>query len=145
MDLNDLIKNPDQIKNLIEVLQALLPKAPENIEDTEESVSISKAKSKNPTKSASTLKTRGGQRRRKSNDNDGLNKFESMSEFGMHKEDSAIDKVLSKIPPVARTRDEAEPIDVVCRICGKKESVSPSLIFDSISRYKCNTCATQSG
>jgi hypothetical protein len=142
MDLNDLIKNPDQIKSLIEVLQALLPKEQE---DTESIVATSKTKSKNSTRSTSTIKTRGGQKRRKSNSGNGLNKFESMSEFGMHKEDSAIDKVLSKIPPVARTRDEAEPVDVVCRICGKKESVSPSLIFDSISRYKCNTCATQSG
>jgi len=142
MDLNDLIKNPDQIKSLIEVLQALLPKEKEDVEPI---VSTSKTKSKNSTRSTSTIKTRGGQKRRKSNNGDGLNKFESMSEFGMHKEDSAIDKVLSKIPPVARTRDEAEPVDVVCRICGKKESVSPSLIFDSISRYKCNTCATQSG
>jgi hypothetical protein len=142
MDLNDLIKNPDQIKNLIEVLQALLPKEQE---DTESIIAESKTKSKNSTRSTSTIKTRGGQKRRKSNGSEGLNKFESMSEFAMHKEDSAIDKVLSKIPPVARTRDEAEPVDVVCRICGKKERVSPSLIFDSISRYKCNTCATQSG
>lgn len=142
MDLNDLIKNPDQIKNLIEVLQALLPKEQE---DTGSIVAESKTKSKNSTRSTSTIKTRGGQKRRKSNGSEGLNKFESMSEFAMHKEDSAIDKVLSKIPPVARTRDEAEPVDVVCRICGKKERVSPSLIFDSISRYKCNTCATQSG
>ena len=142
MDLNDLIKNPDQIKNLIEVLQALLPKEQE---DTESIVAESKTKSKNSTRSTSTIKTRGGQKRRKSNGSNGLNKFESMSEFAMHKEDSAIDKVLSKISPVARTRDEAEPVDVVCRICGKKERVSPSLIFDSISRYKCNTCATQSG
>ena len=143
MDLNDLIKNPDQIKSLIEVLQALLPKEQEDTESVV--VATSKTKSKNSTRSTSTIKTRGGQKRRKSNNGDGLNRFESMSEFGMHKEDSAIDKVLSKIPPVARTRYEAEPVDVVCRICGKKESVSPSLIFDSISRYKCNTCATQSG
>lgn len=144
MDLNDLIKNPDQIKNLIDVLQALLPKEQE---DKESDVSVSKTKNKDSARprSTSTIKTRGGQKRRKSNGTDSLNKFESMSEFSMHKEDSAIDKVLSKIPPVARTRDEAEPVDVVCRICGKKERVSPSLIFDSISRYKCNTCATQSG
>jgi hypothetical protein len=133
MDFNDLSKNPEQIRVLIELLQNLLPQHPE-----EESVpSVAKQK----------IKTRSGQKNNKKSTTSAgsSNKFESMSEFSMHKEDSNIDKVLSKLPPVARTREEAEPVDVVCRVCGKKETVSPSLIFDSISRYKCNNCATQSG
>lgn len=133
MDLNDLSKNPDQIKNLINLLQGLLdsqqPKAEK--ESAEEDSQPNKK-----------IKTRGSQKR--SNKNKYVNKFEKMSEYGMHKDDIDVDKALSKHPPVSRMR-EFEMVDVVCRVCGKKENINPALLFDSPSRYKCNNCSTQSG
>lgn len=145
MDLNELLKNPEQIKGLIQVLQALLPKE-ESVGVTEDTPTQASTKpKKSSSKSSShTIKTRGGQRSR-SSDNSTENRFEKMAEFRMHKEDIAVDQALSKFPPVARSREEVEPITVNCRICGKKELVNPSLIFESASRYKCNNCSTQSG
>ena len=142
MDLNELIKNPEQIKGLIQVLQALLPKEEES---KPESDTIEIADKPNNNRTSNTIKTRGGQKRSKSDDTYTTNKFEQMAEFGLHKEDTLVDKALSKFPPVARNREEVQPIQVSCRICGKKEFVNPSLIFDSASRYKCNNCSTQSG
>lgn len=129
MDLNDLAKNPDQIKTLISVLQSLLP-----TEDKENATEETPQNQK--------IKTRGP--RKKTDSQKSINKFEKMSEFAMHKDDIAIDKALSKHPPVGRMR-EFEMVDVVCRICGKKETINPSLLFDSKSRYKCNNCSTQAG
>lgn len=129
MDLNDLANNPDRIKELISLLQSLLP--------TEDK--------KNPTAETSQnqkIKTRGP--RKKTDSQKHINKFEKMPEFAMHKDDIAIDVALSKHPPVGRMR-EFEMIDVVCRICGKKETINPALLFDSHSRYKCNNCSTQAG
>lgn len=132
MDLNELMKNPEQIQNLIQVLQALLPKEIEQkqvvIEEEYRPESIMKTKSKQRSREGSGIP----------------NKFEKMSEFSMHKEDVVIDKALSKSPPVARTR-EFEMIEVSCRVCGKKETISPALLFEAPSRYKCNNCSTQSG
>jgi hypothetical protein len=134
MDLNELMKNPEQIQNLIQVLQALLPKETESqavVPDEEAEYrpeAVMQTKSKKRSREASGIP----------------NKFEKMSEFSMHKEDIAIDKALSKSPPVARTRD-FEMIEVSCRVCGKKETISPALLFEAPSRYKCNNCSTQSG
>jgi len=136
MDLNELLKNPEQIQNLITVLQALLPKE-SNTETKQDEVKDTAEPLEN-----SVIKTKSKKRSQKSTNS--INKFEKMAEFGMHKEDVALDKALSKSPPVARTRD-FEMINVTCRICGKSESISPSLLFDSPSRYKCNNCATQAG
>jgi len=134
MDLNELMKNPEQIQNLIQVLQALLPKETEpkpvapDEEDEYRPESVMKTKSKKRSREASGIP----------------NKFEKMSEFSMHKDDIAIDKALSKSPPVARTRD-FEMVEVSCRVCGKKETISPALLFEAPSCYKCNNCSTQSG
>jgi len=134
MDLNELMKNPEQIQNLIQVLQTLLPKEAEK----QPVVSDEEAEYR----PESIMKTKSKQRSRESS---GIaNKFEKMSEFSMHKDDIAIDKALSKSPPVARTRD-FEMIEVSCRVCGKTETISPALLFEAPSRYKCNNCSTQSG
>ena len=133
MDLNELIKNPEQIQNLIQVLQALLPK------ETEEKQVVPEETEYRP---EAVMQTKSKKRSREAS---GIpNKFEKMSEFSMHKEDIAIDKALSKSPPVARTRD-FEMIEVICRVCGRKETISPALLFEASSRYKCNNCSTQSG
>lgn len=71
------------------------------------------------------------------------NKFESMPEFGMCKEDLEFDRKVKKPQPSARLR-EFEPIKVRCRVCGKNEKVAPDLV-ESIERYKCNKCSTGAG
>lgn len=140
MDLKDLLNNPEQIKNLITVLQSLLPN--EQQEQTKENI-VEKTENEPSSTDDSEFNTRiktKGKRSSKSF----INKFEKMSEFNMHKDDIAIDEKLSKHPPVARSR-EYDPISVTCRVCGKKENVNPSLVHDSPARYKCNSCSTNAG
>lgn len=71
------------------------------------------------------------------------NKFDTMPESKMHKEDIEFDSKVKKPAPSARLR-EFEPIKVKCRVCGKNEKVVADLI-ESIERYKCNKCATGAG
>lgn len=134
MDLNDLMKNPEQIKNLINVLQALLPK-----EDNTEVKADDTQQDDDQNYQQFNIKTKN-----KHAIPSGKNKFDSMAERNMHKDDTVIDQKLNQAPPTARHRHFA-PINVVCRVCGKKESVSPSLVYESPSRYKCNNCATSAG
>ncbi len=63
-----------------------------------------------------------------------------MPERNMHKDDTKIDKMLSQYSPTQRTR-EFSLIDVVCRVCGKHDSINPALAYDSGNRYKCNKCS----
>ena len=73
-----------------------------------------------------------------------VNKFDSMPEKDMHKELTEIDKVLwGDRKPIPRTR-KSTMTKARCRICGKTENVSSSLV-DSHERYKCNKCAACSG
>lgn len=111
----------DDIKQLIAILQ----KGLSDDDADEPKPKIKKSRSK---KSTQTKKP---------------NKFEEMPEFRMHKEDSILDKKLQKIPPVPRNRNY-EPINVRCRVCGRIESVNPSLV-ESSERFKCNKCSTSSG
>lgn len=122
MDLNELANNPDQIKQLITMLQQLLPTNGEVTDEDFKKSGISNTKNSYESKE---------------------NKFLSMPEMNMHKEDSIIDKQLIKHPPVARSR-EFEPLNVVCRVCGRTETVSPNLV-DSTTRYKCNRCSSSAG
>lgn len=71
------------------------------------------------------------------------NKFDSMPEYRMHKEDVEIDKKLNIAPPSQRSRTY-KPVDARCRVCGRVESVNPALV-DSSERYKCNRCAASAG
>jgi hypothetical protein len=129
MDLNDLTKNPEQIKSLIGVLQQLLDLTEnKNDSNTTDEQFVSPIKTKNKRSSSPRQP----------------NKFLEMQERELHKEDKEVDKRLSKFPPVARARP-FEMIDVVCRVCGKKETISPSLLFEAVDRYKCNNCSTQAG
>jgi hypothetical protein len=129
MDLNDLAKNPEQLKNLINLLQQMLP--------TEEDQETDQSSNEEFT---APLRTKGSKRKMTKS----TNKFLSMSEKDMHKDDVAIDKKLAKFPPVSRSRD-FDMIDVVCRVCGRKETISPALLFDAPDRYKCNNCSTSAG
>lgn len=71
------------------------------------------------------------------------NKFDAMPEARMHKEDTAIDKKLIVSPPTQRNRTY-QPVNARCRVCGRTESVNPSLV-ESTDRYKCNRCAASAG
>lgn len=148
MDPNEILTNPEQLKSLISLLQGLVDQVEQSKQDDEEPKNTRVA----PSKPSSTIRTKNRQKAGGNNSNikskkkqpDNLNEFEKMAEFRMHKDDCAIDKKLCSNPPVARMRD-FEFIDVVCRVCGKQESIAPALLFDSPSRYKCNNCSTQSG
>lgn len=71
------------------------------------------------------------------------NKFDSMPERNMFKEDIEIDKKLSVVEPCPRTRS-FNTIEVSCRVCGKKENLNPVLVHEP-TRYKCNACAKSGG
>lgn len=120
MEINDLLKNPESIKQLISVLQSLLPNEEKTIKNPKNNIKTKK----------STAKSKNSKE----------NKFLSMAEKNMHKEDVEIDKLLSKRPPSARSRSFSY-VDAICRTCGKKEKVNPTLVHE-MSRYKCNTCST---
>jgi hypothetical protein len=72
------------------------------------------------------------------------NKFLEMADFNAHKEDLDFDRKVKKVPPTPRDKNKYAPINVVCRVCGRKEKVNPSIV-ENVSRYKCNTCSTSSG
>jgi hypothetical protein len=71
------------------------------------------------------------------------NKFDSMPESKLHKEDVLIDQKLRRSAPTPR-RDAFQPIKVSCRVCHKTDMVDPSII-ESIDRYKCNKCSVSAG
>ena len=72
------------------------------------------------------------------------NKFLELGFDRLHKEDIAIDKALQKKPPTPRRR-KLSTINVRCRVCGKQESISSSLLYESPDRYKCNKCCASPG
>ena len=121
MDTSSL--TPEQIQQMISMLQSMLP------QDTSESAATTTTKNID-TKPKAT--------------NGRPNKFESMMEARLHKEDIEVDKKLSVNPPTPRLR-KFQYINVTCRVCGKKESISPSLLTDSADRYKCNKCSASPG
>ena len=120
--------SPKQIKQMIKMLSAMLP------EDDEPAVE----QQSEPQFSNSAIKSKNIDRK-----SPRVNKFEQMAEFNMHKEDVEFDRKVSKLPPVPRTR-KYNAINVKCRVCGKEESVNPTLI-ESVDRYKCNKCSSMAG
>ncbi len=128
MDINNLSKNPEQIKQLITLLESML----NNNNTDDEPVTKDEHK---------PIKTKS----RKRNKNTDTNKFLSMAEMHMHKEDIDIDKTLQKHPPTPRNRPSVNLVSVQCRVCGKKETVSSGLLFEGSNRYKCNNCSTSAG
>lgn len=120
----------DDIKQLIAILQKGLAN------DTVVEETITEIENK-PT---SAMKTKSVKVNKELNNN----RFLDMGVKDLHRDDIEIDKALKKFPPTPRTR-QFKPIDVVCRSCGKKESVSPALLHDSAERYKCNKCSGSAG
>lgn len=121
--------DPNQIKQLIGLLQSMLP---EPKKTSKKKPADTKTKNKTVTRS------------KRVTDNDRENKFLSMPEMNMHKSDTLIDKQLNKFPPTPRSRD-VSLVKVICRVCGKKDEVSPKLIPESVDRYKCNNCSSTQG
>lgn len=119
----------DDIKQLIAILQKGLTN-----ETTDEQPIVQGRKNKNNIKTKKT---------KVSNDNE-TNKFITLGFDRLHKDDIAIDKLLNKNPPTARKRG-AKILDVKCRVCGKTEKISASLLHDSPDRYKCNKCCSSPG
>lgn len=116
--------NQDDIKALISILQ----KGLENDDEPQVATKPKRARSKRTTKKKVENRE---------------NKFLNMKEKDMHKGDVLIDKKLSVSPPTERSR-QFKPIKVQCVVCGKKETVSPTLMKDK-SRYKCNKCSATAG
>jgi hypothetical protein len=127
--------SPEQIKSMISMLQLMLNAQSDEV-DTDQDSKIQQKQSFNQNNSIKT----NSKKLTKMN----KNKFLDMPERNMHKEDIEVDKKLCVQPPVPRAR-QFSMIKVVCRVCGKKEEVSPNLIVDSPSRYKCNKCSAASG
>lgn len=120
--------NPEQIKQMIAMLQAMLP-----------------MEQKQDTKSDNIQNTTVNTAANKSIKKDTfVNKFDTMSEAYFHKSDTDIDKALSKHAPTPRMR-KYEPAHVKCRVCGRSEEVNPALLPESAERYKCNQCSRSSG
>lgn len=118
MDIENLIKDPEKIKELISVLQNMLPQDEQ----------VSKIKTKK------TKSKAGGTK----------NKFDELGLYRLHKEDIEIDKILNKNGPSPRTR-KLQKISVKCRVCGKAEQIPHTSLYDSPERYKCNKCCTGAG
>jgi hypothetical protein len=121
----------DDIKQLIAILQkGLIDEGPEQSQEN------SKPKPKKQRATKNVQKTRKSNRQHQ-------NIFESMPEHNMHKDDVLIDQKLRRFPPTQRSRN-FKPLSVKCRVCGKTETVNPSLI-ESSDRYKCNKCSSSAG
>ena len=118
--------SPEQIQQMIAMLQNMLPSNNEEpVEEEKSSSGPIRTVDRKPKPST-------------------VNKFDQMMEANLHKEDIEIDKKLAKYDPTPRVR-RFKPLDVVCRVCGKRESVSPNLLSDSPDRYKCNNCSRGAG
>lgn len=122
--------NNDDIKQLIAILQRGLSN------ETAEETPVVKSKASKKTKKANKESgTRSKPQR--------VNRFDTMKEKELHKEDVLIDQKLIKSPPTPR-RDKFEPLKIRCRVCGQTEDVDPSMI-ESPDRFKCNKCAISAG
>ena len=140
MDPRDMLNDPEKIKDMIAMLQALLPQTDSEDKPKKTPKKTKATKAKNST-AQSTKTTRA--KKSKVTTEGSTNKFLQMQEMYMCKEDTAIDKKLSKNPPIPRTR-HFELITVKCRVCGRSEEVNPGLVYDA-SRYKCNNCSSAQG
>lgn len=128
---------PEKIQALISILQSMLTPS-ENTEESDDEPTPVKTKVK-----TSASKKRGSASTKKTQPKF-INKFDSMPEKNLHKDDVAIDKKLCNKPPVPRNRS-FEFVDATCRICRKTESINPAILTDSLDRYKCNKCSTSPG
>ena len=126
--------SPDQIKQMITMLQSMLPSDSVNtIEETQQE--------ETPVEENSIIKTVTPKVVKKKNF---TNQFDQMMESKLHKADCAIDKKLSQFDPTPRNRN-FNALKVQCRVCGKNEEINPVLLTDTPERYKCNRCSRSAG
>jgi hypothetical protein len=136
-NINDLLKNPDQIKQMIGLLSALLETVNTNASHIETDIETEAKPKTLKSKEFTTKETKKKKTTRE-------NKFLSMPEAAMYKEDPELAQKLYKQPPVARSR-KLQMVSVTCRVCGKQEKVQSSLLYGGIDRFKCNKCSTTPG
>lgn len=129
-NLNDLLKNPEQIKQMIGLLSALL-----DATNNQQSTEVDDQQSSPNTKPEKIHKKTKPQRE---------NKFLAMPEANMHKEDPSLAAKLYKQPPMARTRRN-QTVKARCRVCGREEVIQSSLIYGGVERFKCNKCSATPG
>jgi hypothetical protein len=123
--------NNDDIKQLIAILQKGL--------ETEDDQPIAKPKRKRAKAVKKHTKT--------FDNNEKVKEILGIDLKSLHREDIDIDKKLSgsRNNNYKSKRTPIKLVDVTCRICGKREQISPTLLFDSPSRYKCNSCCSSPG
>lgn len=127
--------DPQKIQAMIGILQSMLES--ENTPPTKNVQPIAVTETLPSQPSFSTNK--------KAYSSSKVNKFDTMMEKNMHKEDTLIDQKLNVHPPVARSRSY-QPITLRCRVCGKQETINPQLaISTEAERYKCNKCSSSPG
>lgn len=141
--MDNIQLNPEQIQQMILMLQQMLPTQSDTSEQPRSKNTKVKTKKKTKTSQKSRVNPIKTKKINMTNHHH-ENKFLEMSEMNMHKNDSEIDKKLSKFPPTPRSRP-FELVTVTCRVCGKSEDVHPKLVLDSVDRYKCNSCSTSQG
>ena len=129
----DILQNPEQLKKFIAALSSLLPPEENNIP---EKPKAKKTRTTKKTTRKTTNKTRTSEERH--------NKFLDMAENNMFKEDPKVAKKLYNQPPMRRRSKKAK-LSVTCRICGKREEISSSLLYGDKDRYKCNKCCSSAG
>jgi len=134
----DLLKNPEQIKQMISLLSSLLSQTENETDNEKENESEIVA-----TKQTRSKKTSTRSRAKKAKPKV-ANKFDSMSESRMYRENPDVAKKLYTNVPIKR-RAKTQTVDVKCRICGRSETISSSLLFNDRSRYKCNKCSSSAG
>ena len=127
----------ETIEQIVDLLRSL-------VDDETEDEEIKPAKKRTAKKKATSKKVSTGRARKTARTKTtSTNKFDSMPERNMFRDDVAIDRKLNVQPPSPRTR-QYSTIDVTCRSCGKSETINPSLVHDT-TRYKCNTCSQAGG
>ena len=129
----DILQNPEQLKKFIAALSSLLPPEENNVP---EKPKAKKTRTTKKTTRKTTNKTRTSEERH--------NKFLDMAENNMFKEDPKVAKKLYNQPPMRR-RSKKPKLSVTCRICGKREEISSSLLYGDKDRYKCNKCCGSAG
>jgi len=129
----DILQNPEQLKKFIAALSSLLPPEENNVP---EKPKAKKTRTTKKTTRKTTNKTRTSEERH--------NKFLDMAENNMFKEDPKVAKKLYNQPPMRRRSKKAK-LSVTCRICGKREEISSSLLYGDKDRYKCNKCCSSAG
>jgi len=128
----------ETIEQIVNLLRSLVDE-----EDTQENPKPATKKKKVAKKTTNKKITRRKTSTAKVDDKESTNKFLSMPEMHMFKDDTLIDKKLQVSDPCPRTRS-FNTISVTCRMCGKSEQVNPVLVSEK-TRYKCNVCASSGG